>query len=246
MLTHIEVTLAILMLAAALSLRPWRMLGGALLTPFLAGLVLLPWFWMLPQMLPSSLVAGGVSIQLSGATLMTLLLGWPLAVLVLSGVAAVVWLVGHVPLEVGLSQWVWLGLVPATLTLWLGALLRRWLPPQVFVYILGRGFLGTAASIFLAGLLYESLYHLVGGVGVEQALVARWLMAWGDAFLTGMLVSIFVAFKPEWLATWSDTRYLVPLDPALLPRVESPPQPALELPPDLPPRKSKPPSEPPN
>ena len=38
--------------------------------------------------------------------------------------------------------------------------------------------------------------------------VAQWLMAWGDAFLTGMLTAIFVAFKPEWLLTWSDRRYL--------------------------------------
>ncbi len=213
MITLLETVVAAVMVLAALWLRPWRMLGGALLSPFLAGLVLLPWFWMLPQMLPRSLLAGGISVQLSGACLMTLLLGWPLAVVLLSGVAAVVWLVGTLEPEVWLSQWVWIGLVPATLTLALGAVLRRWLPAQVFVYILGRGFLGTALCIFLAGVLYELLYHLVGGVGVEQALVARWLMAWGDAFLTGMLVAIFVAFKPEWLATWSDQRYLVPPPP---------------------------------
>jgi len=40
--------------------------------------------------------------------------------------------------------------------------------------------------------------------------VARWLMAWGDAFITGMLVAVFVAFAPQWLATWSDARYLHP------------------------------------
>ena len=213
MITLLETVVAAVTVLAAFWLRPWRMLGGALLSPFLAGLVLLPWFWMLPQMLPRSLVAGGISVQLSGACLMTLLLGWPLAVVLLSGVAVVVWLVGSLEPEVWLSQWVWIGLVPATLTLALGAVLRRWLPAQVFVYILGRGFLGTALCIFLAGVLYELLYHLVGGVGVEQALVARWLMAWGDAFLTGMLVAIFVAFKPEWLATWSDQRYLVPPPP---------------------------------
>ena len=38
--------------------------------------------------------------------------------------------------------------------------------------------------------------------------LARWLMAWGDGFVTGMLAAIFVAFKPEWLATWSDQLYL--------------------------------------
>ena len=39
-------------------------------------------------------------------------------------------------------------------------------------------------------------------------LLGHWLLAWGEAFSTGMLVAIFVAFKPEWLATWSDARYL--------------------------------------
>jgi uncharacterized membrane protein len=208
-----EASLAFLALAVALWLRPWRMLGGDLLTPFLAGVVVLPWFWMLPQLLPSSVVAGGVSVQLSGACLMTLLLGWPLAVLALALVGAVVWVVGSLPPEAWLSQWVWVGLVPATLAMILGAALRRWVPAHVFVYILGRGFLGTAASIFLSGVLYELLYHLVGGVAVGEALVARWLMAWGDAFLTGMLVAIFVAFKPQWLATWSDQRYLQPPQP---------------------------------
>jgi uncharacterized membrane protein len=32
----------------------------------------------------------------------------------------------------------------------------------------------------------------------------QWLTAWGDAFVTGMLCTIFVAFRPQWLATWSD------------------------------------------
>jgi uncharacterized membrane protein len=205
-----EVFLAVLALAVAVVMRPWRMLRGPLLTPFLAGVVLLPWCWLLPQMLPSTALTGGVAVQLSGACLLTLLLGWPLAVIALGGVAGTVHVLGQVDVAAGLSQWVWLGLIPATLTLGWGHLLRRRLPDQVFIYILGRGFFGTAVSMWLAGLWYELLYHRVGGVAVGDALVARWLMAWGDAFLTGMLVAIFVAFKPEWLATWSDKRYLMP------------------------------------
>jgi uncharacterized membrane protein len=205
-----EVVFAVLVVMGAIALRPWRMLDGPLLTPFLAGIVLLPWSWLLPQLLPSTALTGGVSVQLSGACLLTLLLGWPLAVIALSLIASVVFYIGHFGLEAWLSQWVWLGLMPATFTLILGVIVRRKLPDQVFIYILGRGFFGTALSMFLAGLLYELLYHLVGGVTVGDALVARWLMAWGDAFLTGMLVAIFVAFKPEWLATWSDQRYLKP------------------------------------
>jgi len=203
MLSGLEILFAMVSLAAALWLRPWRMLNGALLTPALAAVVLLPGLWLLPQTLPQ-----GLAIQFSGASLLVLMLGWPLAVLALSLVALVVWGIGPADAWSVLSQWVWIGLVPATLALGIGVLLRRWLPPNPFIYTLGRGFLGTAVAVFVSGVLMELLHRLAGAPALEQALVARWLMAWGDAFLTGMFAAICVAFAPQWLATWSDERYL--------------------------------------
>ena len=208
MLTYVEGAMALIALLVALSLKPWRMLQGSLLTPALAALALLPWLWLLPQKMPQ-----GLQIQLSGASLLVLVLGWPLAVPVLALIALAVWAIGHNDAQTVLSQWVWIGLAPATITLGIGQMLRRWLPPNPFVYTLGRGFLGTAAAVFLSGVLMEVLHRLVGGVVQEQVLVARWLMAWGDAFLTGMLTAMFVAFAPQWLATWSDARYLQPPAP---------------------------------
>ncbi len=200
--------MALLALAVALSLRPWRMLTGGLLTPCLATTVFLPLLWLLPQRMPP-----GLAVQFSGACLLVLMVGWPLAVLALCVVAMVVWALGSLSWAAVLSQLVWVGFAPATLALLLGAALRRWLPPNPFVYVLGRGFLGTAACVFVAGAVQELLYRLVGQVGLEQALVAHWLMAWGDAFLTGMGAAVFVAFAPQWLATWSDARYLRPPEP---------------------------------
>lgn len=208
MWTALNLLMAVLCVAVALWLRPWRMLRGPLFTPALASLVLLPWLWLLPQKMPQ-----GLQVQLSGACLLVLMLGWPLAVLVLAGVAAVVWVVGQAEPVVVLQQWVWTGLVPATLALGIGAVMRRWLPPNLFVYTLGRAFLGTAAAVFLSGLLLEGLQWLAGEPARDLSLVARWLMAWGDAFLTGMFGTIFVAFVPQWLATWSDQRYLRPPPP---------------------------------
>lgn len=204
-LTVLEAGMGAGALALALWLRPWRMLQGALLTPALAALACLPWLWLLPQKLPQ-----GLQVQLSGACLLVLMLGWPLAVPVLALVAVLVWLIGHQPWPAVLTQWVWVGLVPATLALAVGAALRRWLPPNIFIYTLGRAFLGTALSVFLAGVLFEVIHHLLGGNTLHEALVARWLMAWGDAFLTGLFAAVFVAFAPQWLATWSDARYLKP------------------------------------
>lgn len=205
-MTAIEIGLALPALMLALMLRPWRMFAGpgaTLLSPTAAALALLPWLWLLPHQLPQ-----GLQLQFSGASLLVLMLGWPLAVLVLALVALAVWAIGPSDAVAVLSQWVWIGLVPATLALLLGAAMRRWLPPHLFIYTLGRGFLGTALVVFGSGVLYENLHDLLGGVTLHDALVARWLMAWGDAFLTGIITAVFVAFAPQWLATWSDARYL--------------------------------------
>lgn len=205
MLSIIELVMVLAALGVSAALRPWRMLRGPLGAPWVASWVLLSLLWVLPQHLPA-----GISIQLSGACLLVLMFGWPLAVIQLLLIALTVRLLGHLDAAAVLSQLVWIGLVPATLALLLGEVLRRTLPAHPFIYVLGRAFIGTALCLFLAGVAFEYSHHLLGSVAMEQALVARWLMAWGDAFITGMLVSIFVAFVPEWLATWSDRRYLGP------------------------------------
>ena len=199
----IELTVALALLGAALSTRPWRMLHGPLLTPVLATLTFLPLGWLLPQWLPP-----GLPLRWSGACLLVMALGWPLAMITLSGVALIVWLIGSATATDIATTWIWLGVVPATLALLLGAAMRRWLPDHVFIYILGRGFLGTVVCMFITGVLFETLHHTLSNVVMADALMARWFMAWSDAFATGMATALGVAFAPQWMATWSDRRYL--------------------------------------
>lgn len=207
-------TLNLLLLAAslaiALSLRPWRLLaGGHLASPLLAALVITPWLWGLPW-----LHAMPIPLQLSGACLIALALGWPLAVPVFVAVAALVGLLTPLGWAEQVDLAVWLGVVPATFSLLVGLALRRWVWKNLFVYILGRAFLGTVVSLFLAGTLAQwSGHELATTIEPGLALVARWLMAWSDAFMTGMMAAICVAFKPEWLATWSDHLYIPPPRP---------------------------------
>jgi uncharacterized membrane protein len=202
----LELALAAVALALAVALRPWRLLRGrpALLTPLLATLVVLPWLWALPALHKMPL-----QLQWSGAVLVLLMLGWPLAVPTLLAVGALAWAISPMTAEAALAQAVWQGVVPATLALGAGAAIRRWLPPNPFVYVLGRGFLGAVVCLFVSRLLAQALgTPLPSSPGTMGMVVAQWLMAWGDAFLTGMLTAIFVAFKPDWLLTWSDRRYL--------------------------------------
>lgn len=192
-----------LSLLIALALRPWRLLDGPLLTPALAALAVLPLLWLTPAVMPA-----GLPVQMSGASLLVLTLGWPLAVPVLGAVALITWALGGGAAPAVLAQLWWLGMLPAALALLLGAALRRWLPPNPFVYTLGRGFLGTALVMFVSAGLMQWAHP----PDRDQALVAAWLMAWGDAFLTGLIAAVLVAFAPHWLATWSDQRYLPPPD----------------------------------
>lgn len=213
---ELEACLIAVALAISLWLRPWRMLSrqalekdgpsepSPLVTPLLATLVVLPWLWALPTLHRMPL-----QLQWSGACLVVLMLGWPLAIpalVAVGGIAAV--LSPSLDWADAVGTIAWQGVVPATLALALSAVIRRLIGTQPFVYVLGRAFLGTAVCLFLANVLGQWSGHSLPGVEGDLSLVARWLMAWGDAFVTGMLTAIFVAFKPEWLATWSDRLYL--------------------------------------
>jgi len=199
-----EIAVILVCLCASLWLKPWRMLVGTeLLTPLLATLVLLPWLWALP-----SLHQMPLQLHWSGAPLVTLMLGWPLAVLALVAVGVITTVISTTSVDTAVALIVWQGLLPATFALLLGAALRRWVSHHPFVYVLGRGFLGSVLCIFAASLLAQWTGHELPNVTSGLSLIAFWLMAWGDAFITGMMCAIFVAFKPYWLATWSDHLYL--------------------------------------
>lgn len=212
----LEAALLLASLGLALWFRPWQTLRRSeLISPWLAALVLLPWLWSAQKLLPS-----GLALHLSGACLLVLMFGWPLAICTLLPIAlAGVWLgqAGSGPwwpvdwpplLGEALMQWVWFGLVPATLALVLGLATRRWLPRHLFVYILARGFLCTVLAITLAGALALVWQGAPQGIDPGEMLLGRWLLGWGEAFATGMFTAIFVAFKPQWLVTYSDERYL--------------------------------------
>ncbi|MBX3642023.1 MAG: hypothetical protein KF720_03020 [Rubrivivax sp.] len=211
---------ALLALAAAVlaaPFRPWQALRRRELRhPWLASLVLLPWLWSTAAHLP-----GGLPLQLSMASLTVLMLGWPLACWswLLAALAAA-WLAqpavaadpGAWASLAGTLAW-WNGVLPGTLALGLGLATRRWLPAHPMVYILARGFAATLAAMAVTGVLWVATQPLPPGAEAGSLMLGRWLIAWGDAVATGMLTAIFVAYRPAWLLTWSDRRYLPPRPP---------------------------------
>ena len=199
----LDVLLALSALALAVALQPWRAVPAQGLP-----LAALAWWACLPLLWSADRASAVAVLQpLSGSCLLMLMLGWPAAVLAVAAVAGCLLLTGMQAPE-ALHRAVWLGLVPATLSMGLGAALRRWLPHHLFIYILGRGFFATAIAAALAGAGSVWLHGVPPGLSPADMVLARGLAASGDAFITGMLVAIFVAFRPGWLATYADRIYL--------------------------------------
>jgi len=202
----LDTLLAAAALAVALALRPWRGLpAGGPPWPWLGWWALLPALWSADRLFAMPVVQ-----PLSGACLLMLMAGWPLAVLAMLPVAVITTLASGMDAAEGLHRLVWLGIAPATLGMAIGAALRRWLPQHLFVYILGRGFLATVLAGALAGSLAAALDADPAGLGSADVALARWLVAWADGWLSGTVVAIFVAFRPAWLATYTDRLYLPP------------------------------------
>ncbi len=188
----------------ALAMAPWRALGPE--GP--------PWPWLawataMPALWGAAHLSGmAVAQPLSGACLLMLMCGWPLAVLLMVPVAVGTAFLSGLTWPEALQAYLWQGLLPASLGALAGALVRRSLPNHLMVYILGRGFFATALAGSLAGALATAVQGPPPGLAWEDVVLGRSLAAWGDAWLSGILVSIFVAFRPQWLATYADRIYL--------------------------------------
>ncbi|AXK40520.1 energy-coupling factor ABC transporter permease [Crenobacter cavernae] len=154
----------------------------------------------------------GLSFHLLGAALMTLLMGPWLALLALAAVLAGATAMGAGSwLAIGLNWWTMVA-VPVGVAgtgLWLA---HRLLPANLFVYVFVNAFLAGGASYFAASLAGVTVLGLAGAYEAEyllaDALPFYFLLSWSEAFTTGLLTAVLVVYRPHWVSTFDDDRYL--------------------------------------
>jgi uncharacterized membrane protein len=195
-------------LGIALFQAPWRRLLQARLTHvfFGATLVLMLLWQMDTQVQP------GLNYHLLGLTAVTLIFGWSFAI-----IAASLALFGiHINTGLGWEGFalnaLLSGVLPITLTQVMLVLIRYYLPKQFFVYVLVNGFL-TAGLVGLA-MGYMAAWLLVGSGAYTFAQLSQTvlpffpLMFMPEAMLNGWIMVILVAFRPEWVYSFSDEQYI--------------------------------------
>jgi len=199
----------LLFFAHSLWRAPWRRLKNSeLLNVWLGMVVFLTLIWSL-----KAGVKPGLSFHLLGATVFTLSFGPRLAFIGLSLVTVCITLNGAAgPLAFGLNALLLagLGVVFSQIFYWL---FSRLLPKHLFVYIFAHGFFGAALTIICVGFSI-SLFLALAGAYPWEYLVSEYfpyflLLGFSEAWLSGMMMTLFVVYRPQWVITFDDSRYLV-------------------------------------
>lgn len=162
-----------------------------------------------------SLKAGvkpGLAFHLLGATVFTLSFGPQLAFVGLSLVTAGITLNGAAGPFAYAVNVLLLGGVGVGLSQILYRLLSALLPRHFFVYIFVNGFLGSALTTVGVGFI-ASMFLALAGVYEWDYLFAEYfpyflLLAFSEAWLSGMAITFFVLYRPGWIVTFDDSRYL--------------------------------------
>jgi uncharacterized membrane protein len=158
-------------------------------------------------------VRPGLALHLYGMAALTLMFGFWRATF--SG--ALILLANAV---FGRGNWTSLGAdallmaaLPAAVSWSIYRLLDRRLPNHFFVYVLGNGFFGAALSAAAIGLATTAVMAVAGVYPLEYLLgqytpYATLLIGWAEAFSTGMVITVLAVYRPHWLETFDDVRYL--------------------------------------
>lgn len=187
---------------------PWRQLRDPdRYNQWMGAIVLLVFLWSL-----KAGVKPGLSIHFLGAAAAQLMFGPQMAILVLSAVlAAVTWNSTLTWSAYGLNAMVMV-VVPVLYSRIHLGLVERFLPANIFVYIFGGSFFGAALSILVTGAV-ANLVLFLGGAYTREFLLENYLpyfvlLSFSEAFISNLVVTVLVVYRPAWVSTFDDRRYL--------------------------------------
>ncbi len=197
------------LLLFAIRAAPWRALQDpSRLNAWLGSIVFLLVLWMI-----RAGIQPGLGFHLLGATVSTLMFGPWLALVAMSLVVAGAALAGSIdPWTIPANVLV-MAAVPIAVSVALLRATQRWLPGHFFIYIFGVAFLGGALAMLSTGVAASGLLFAAGAYPFEtlRSDYLPWylLMSWAEAFTTGGAMTLLVVYRPQWVATFDDARYIV-------------------------------------
>ncbi|MCM2680861.1 energy-coupling factor ABC transporter permease [Echinimonas agarilytica] len=156
----------------------------------------------------------GLSLHFLMITTATLVIG--LRLTCLAGLASLLLMsaAGMLMPELIAEQWLLRILPAAAITYTSLLLVRHYLPHHLFIYIFVNAFITAAIAITCSILCLAAWYAWSGaytGDEIQHHLLRMLpLMLFPEAMLNGMVITVMVIYKPEWVRTYQDLDYLGP------------------------------------
>jgi uncharacterized membrane protein len=159
-----------------------------------------------------AVVGGAVVIHLLGTAGFALAAGAPLALIGGALVVGITALIQGSPLANTATVFLLGVVLPVAVMFGVLRATQRFLPANFFVYVLAAAFFGAALALGASGLGGAAVVAATGGP--ETAALVRDLLpyllylAFAEGTLTGMVITLLVVYRPHWVATFDDSRYL--------------------------------------
>jgi len=154
----------------------------------------------------------GPGFHFFGLTVYNLMFGWAPAVCGASVVVLGQILEGSADYRLLAVNALLLGVLPVSLSEAIRQLCYRYLPRHLFVYLFVAGFFGAIASIGVTVLI---LTWLLAATGVYESawLAGQYLpylplFLFPEGVLNGMVTTVLVGLRPQWLESFDDDIYL--------------------------------------
>lgn len=154
---------------------------------------------------------GPVRFHLLGATLLYLMFGLPLALVGTALAAVATTLATDHDWTAIAGRALVAGALPAIVSHAVRRAAEARLPANFFIYVFVAGFLGGGLAMLAAVAVVAASFALAAppaGPQGEAWTALALMLAFAEATLTGMLITLFVVYKPAWVCTFDDARYL--------------------------------------
>ncbi|WP_290653023.1 energy-coupling factor ABC transporter permease [Aquisalimonas sp.] len=195
-------------LVPALRAAPWPVLkANRLESLFIGGIACVAISWSM-----NAGIHPGLELHLLGATALTLIFGLSFAIVAASAALAAVSSIGVYDWQAFAMNGLLLAVLPALITHWIGLQAYKRLPHNFFVYIFVVAFLGAMLAvgvvILVSGVLLLALDAYPAAIVLYDYLAIMPLIMFPEGFLTGMIITILVVLRPQWVRTFDDRDYI--------------------------------------
>ena len=157
-------------------------------------------------------VKPGLTLHLLGATVMTLCFGPPLAFIGLNAALLGITLNGSVGWVGFAANALLMAGVGVGISRLVFYVVSKHLPKHFFVYIFCNSFFGAGLTVATVGVVSSVVFALDGVYSAEyllgEYLPYFLLLGFSESWLSGMVMTLCVIYRPTWVQSFDDASYL--------------------------------------